>query len=85
MILNIRIAEDRENAEKGDRVDINISSIGHYPFATKFQNSGIKMNGNWTSMSGELIKIPRNNPFSLFYSRQYFSNMGFMCAVSTIT
>ena len=37
---------------KEDLIDINISSIGHYPFATKFQNSGIKMNGNWTSMSG---------------------------------
>ena len=59
MIHDIRIAEDRDNADKGDRVDINISSIGHYPFATNFQNSGIKMNGNWTSMSGgiKLLKF----------------------------
>ena len=76
MILNIRIAEDRENADKGDRVDINISSIGHYPFATKFQNSGIKMNGNWTSMSGEFIKIPRNNPFFTVLFKAVFLQHG---------
>ena len=64
MIHLIRIAEDRDNAGKEDRVDINISSIGHYPFATEFQNSAIKMNGNWTSMSGE-FKIKKS---SIFYN-----------------
>jgi len=49
-----RITEDRIMSGKEDLIDINISSIGHYPFATKFQNSGIKMNGNWTSMSGKI-------------------------------
>ena len=82
MIHDNRIAEDRDNADKGDRVDINISSIGHYPFATNFQNSGIKMNGNWTSMSGG-IKTGKNN-LSMFF-RKYLSNLGFMCTVGTIT
>ena len=83
MIHNIRIAEDRDNAGKGDRVDINISSIGHYPFATEFQNSGIKMNANWTSMSGQ-FKIIRNHPYFIIL-RKYLPNMGFMCTVSPIT
>ena len=84
MIHNIRIAEDRDNAGKGDRVDINISSIGHYPFATEFQNSGIKMNANWTSMSGEFNIIRKNHPYFTIL-RKYLPYMGFMCTVSPIT
>ena len=54
MILNVRIADDRVKDGKDDKYDVNVSSIGHYPFATQHPNSGIKMNGNWTSGSGKL-------------------------------
>ena len=56
MILNVRIADDRVKDGKDDKYDVNVSSIGHYPFATQHPNSGIKMNGNWTSGSGKLVK-----------------------------
>ena len=49
----VRIAEDRIREGKQDRFDINISSIGQYPFATNHKNTGIKMNGQWTNGSGE--------------------------------
>ena len=64
MIFDVRIADDRVKDGKDDKYDVNVSSIGHYPFATNHPNSGIKMNGNWTSMSGE-IKTVENN-FSTF-------------------
>ena len=49
----VRIAEDRIREGKQDRFDINVSSIGQYPFATEHKNSGIKMNGQWTNGSGK--------------------------------
>ena len=52
MIRDVRIADDRVKDVKDDKYDVNVSSIGHYPFGTMHQNSGIKMNGNWTSGSG---------------------------------
>ena len=56
LILNARIADDRIKAAKYyDKYDVNVSSIGHYPFKTMHPNAGIKMNGNWTSGSGELF------------------------------
>ena len=35
------------------RFDINVSSMGQYPFATNHANSGIKMNGQWTNGTGK--------------------------------
>ena len=52
MIFDVRIADDRVKDGKDDKYDVNVSSIGHYPFATNHPNSGIKMNCNWTSGSG---------------------------------
>lgn len=56
MILDVRIADDRVKDGKDDKYDVNVSSIGHYPFTTKHPNSGINMNGNWTSGSGKISK-----------------------------
>ena len=49
----VRIAEDRIREGKQDRFDINVSSMGQYPFATNHKNSGIKLNGQWTNGSGK--------------------------------
>ena len=61
MIRDVRIADDRVKDGKDDKYDVNVSSIGHYPFATMHQNSGIKMNGNWTSGSGYYYKLQPKN------------------------
>ena len=53
----VRIADDRVKDGKDDKYDVNVSSIGHYPFTTMHQNSGIKMNGNWTSGSGNYAGV----------------------------
>ena len=46
-LADMRIRQGME-----DKSDINISSIGRYPFASEHNNSGIKMKANWTQMNG---------------------------------